>query len=452
MRLCIVNIGEEIFVNKRTNGSFEITSVSQGKKAKIDHFLQIVTDASDIIFRSNVKSCVQTMEINMSDITSANLNFRDSGVTYDVTVPWNPTSIYIASGYNVTQYELDLAKKNGSFLGVLINIYAFEFPVHLVVAFLILSLASLWISSSLVNRRMPSFRQKVEKKMKSKNFWHTCPTRKFVFFFKSLSIFLLATPFRCIYKTTQVVVSKPPLITNYEDLMKANSSLLYANVNVDLKSLLKPTPQNIEKQDVIYRIHEYVSKFEWTREIKGARKIIYLLKQQRHLTFSGKAVLIGDEEIVEKGLTVACLMTFQNELHRYYKFRDPNQREELTGFGTRHGLKNQKLTRRLRWMFEMNSIVMRRTRLARYLYTNYVYTDPGVSEEQVLAQRHLCLDIRTADRTREVFTNDILFFLCSFLLATTLFIIASVFLIIEKVLFYRHSKFHNSNLLSVIIP
>ena len=438
MRLCYVNSAVPIIVKKKVGGSFDLSCVNPTQLKELKHVIEIIKNVTDLVIEPEVRKCTEKMQSNSTDIAVANVNLREAGPNFKVPVPWDPTTLYIASSYNETQYQLDQANRGKSFLGILNNVYAFEGEVYLVIALLVSTLAIVSFCHQLLFRSKGRLRKGKKWKKKSRRPLSNFLSRTTVFIM-AVANFLLFNPFRCMYKTTQVTVDKPPLITNYEQLMQLNSSISFSNLYVNVQSFLEPNEQNVRKKDIIYRMYHHFLTHQLNGTPRNKKEVLDHIKEARKLQFKSKLVNIGDDVYIGKALAIACKMTFKGELHRYHQFHDPNQREELTGWAFRKDFEDPKLVKKLRTVFEMGTMDVRERKLARYLFNDFKLVES--TQEHYYKQNLLCFDnqVRPYELT-ETFTSGFSFFAIFFLIALLLFFIAFVLHLIERKLFRRVKK------------
>lgn len=438
LRVCYANTVSRIRVNFSTDRPYTVTANTPTKVKDVLHILSFIPNVTEFALEPVLDGCIDRLHNNLSDVAAGDLVLADSGVDHKIPVPWRATTVYIVAAYNVTEYEDEQANRGRSFLGVLTNLGNFDASVYPVIMLMLMMFLLICLLDALiVSRKLKNinlyYRRHHRIRGLTNIMFHRMLRNRFATFLMSIAVFLIFTPFKCMYKTTQIVIDQPDFIQNYQDIIDRNASVHWSNLYADIPGLLKPSEDNIKRKDLVYRFYHHAMTHKpraSTRKVKSKQDIIEIIAQKQNKILHQKTVTIGDYVFTERNLAISCAMTFRKQFHRFFKFHDPNQSEHLTGFALRMPINNQKLLRNFRAIFESATIDVRETTLARYIYKDFKLN--LATEEQYKKQKILCYEEHiNFDKTQGIFTSDSIFFASIFFLALLIFTFAFIVLLIE---------------------
>lgn len=349
MRICVVTALDTKIEIKHGQATIEgPTSKSIGQWI---NFVLSLTNVSKVTKGDSYDDCAQVFSKNQSDFSFSTFSIHDTRFT--IPVPAYPISVYILSGYNLTKYEKEELLSPPKKFDVLENIDAFSPGTYGLIALWMITLfVILMIEMKKVHKRC-TFSNVLMKSLR--DFFLMMTTGSNRWFLLSLilnfGLFLLLTPFCILFKTNQVVVDEPRLITNYEQIIDQRVQIIYSRIQADPMEYLK-LGSDTRTGTLRNRIRKYYSKNSRGVETKRSPETISLLNRLTKEVVENKAVFMGTNVIAEAFRQVLCSWSMHPNLLQVMKFRDPQQEERLQGFIFRMSNPPKKMINRLQRAFE----------------------------------------------------------------------------------------------------
>ena len=368
------------------------------------------------------------MKNNLSDISIGNY-FPHINSPYVVPVPFIPVTLDFVAGYDHGKYINRQRNLVGTFLGVLENLYAFQYQVYLT-AFGLVTVCLILIFLQVILIEKYKFRRKRRNRRKKFCLWtnfnltladvmyHPSSTRnRITCFIFEVAFFLILTPFGLMFKTTQVVTEKPQVITNYEEIINSRAEVLYTNLNSDEREFLRPGEINVKNNDVVNRMWKYFERKGVLFKAKARMDIIKLRNERTYSLANGSLVFLATRNFAKYLRETHCSWTKDGTILRMFRFHDESQRQILAGNAFRLGYKNDKLVRKFKILFEHRVNWARERRKFRFLGFEKKFVSSNKTIVYNTPRRHrskqldVCLDESIGEfHKEETFASDLKFY------------------------------------------
>lgn len=318
------------------------------------------------------EECLERLGANDSDFASGMFSyFSQSADGYTVPVPMFVSIANILTGYKITHSK----DQTISCASVFDNLSFLEPPVYMVsllllvllIAIICLTVAARFHHSYSVNRIISTGnvqRRWTRLLTKTANEVHTL-TRRRESTFKLISVlysvlsFYLITSFMCLYKTSQVILVKPPIVTSYEQLLQSTHSVpIFYDVLFQVTDEFKNAVASSFESRVWQRLQRSprAKRLIVTGDNQGA-EIISLLRVCFSRIVNEHDVIIAKSLMVKMIKTLTCASSPESEKWRLMVFVDKNARESLLGYALSRTYTHPRyFSERMRILFESKLI------------------------------------------------------------------------------------------------
>ena len=316
---------------------------------KLGNVTQLVTPKTNA-------DCMRRFERNQSDFALGYYDIHDTEGKYYAPVPALPLSLHFLSGYNVYEYRNEKDNWAKQQMGVLQNFKSYQPAVYaLGTVWLIALFAAVALRVVQICKR-PRFARVLNKSFSYfcllKN--ARCRRWRLLSLLFHTALFFFVTPFCILFKTNQVVTKEPPLITSYEQIMSQKVEVVYTHIQInDTDLLLQQSWQN-KAGGTMDRMWKYFKTN--SRHVLPARnpETFELLTKLSQGIVDNKLVFLASLEIAEAFRQVFCSWAVYPNYYQILMYRDPHQREIITGYAFRMVQPPKVLVKRLLTAFEMH--------------------------------------------------------------------------------------------------
>ena len=408
MRLCM-SVGMMYDVKFKENGRFTIEGTAAKSMSYYIQFgINLTKNMTEAFFAESHEECLERFRLNQSDFSLNRFSIHDTSGKYSAPVPSYSSSLNIVSGYNLHTYEQEQHVFSKKMPSVLHNFASYSNKIYVLTALFMLSLfLIIWTNVFIVQKRC-CLKRTVRKALKyfitfimnGSDRWYL-PSLVL-----TMGLFLLVTPFCILFKTKQVVVDEPPMITNYRKIIDQRVQMIYTGLGTNESDFFK-LGSNSRHANSMNEILEYFHSNSRLFKLEVTPHTHNLLLTLSKGIVQGKNVIIGSDEVTEPMRQLFCSWTLGDDLYQMLSFRDPKQEEIILGFiFGRYPSKN--LVKRLRHTFEAHipSVLLK-------IFDNYegielLLTSPEHRQRQLfLCQQRTLI----AHRKEEVSPTDLSFFL-----------------------------------------
>lgn len=389
-RICYPG-GPAIRCWKREDGSLYAESPSATELHASEVLLQsAIANSTDLFCTNTIADCTLRMQLNLSDFSIGEYIYYRENDVYFVPVPWDASSIYFVSGYELNSLNSRSINNPEGLIGNL-GVYSFQIYLFIVLIFIfsssLIALKALILFEINFSRRkkgrIDKFLQ-IMRKLRLEMFKSSCKHVKCCSFITYLTFFLFSTPFLLMFKTAQVITQPPPIYSSYQELIRSNVTIYYASMLTDEKAFLHPNSFNIERHDIVDKMWKYF--LGHSRHIDLRKSQSEFLKLT-HLLTSGYAVFFSSFYTSARIRQVFCSLSDSNQLFNVLMFRDKSQRMDLAGFAMRKGYKNEKLIKNQRRVFEFYFV----RHMRRSFSSLYGLDIMGTDSEHRKLQKEICM-------------------------------------------------------------
>lgn len=435
-RLCSpCNLDEE--VTKTPDGKFKLNGfVTRSHILSLD-FHSSLLNASQFVVKKGFKDCLKLLIENKTDYIIGFASDGDEKPFY-VPVPYVSTSLHLISGYDVGKYIKDVKFKGPNSLGVLSNIYNFDFQVYFAILLFIISIGLLLLAHSLKikahlirigKKRLKLLKtyRRVYKKLSDVKRTKT----KLVSLVSYISYFLLITPFLLLFKTNQVVNEKPFIISNYEEIINANASIYYPSIAVNETVFLIPTGFDVDHNNIMNKFWNFFQTKSQHYDFSNTQtfdKLFYL----KDKLINGKGIFLTEFSTIVNIKAILCSFTKEDEYIQIFIYHDRHQRAEVQGMPVRRGYYNPQLNKKHRALFEMD--LYNQLLIMGVEYIGFQYT--GTSRDHRRIQYEYCqkeqpIELTTKDHIPPL---KVEFYSLSLKILSALYLFALIIFVTEHLL------------------
>lgn len=354
MRICFPT-GMESKIEFK-NGKVQVDGPSAKTLVKWVDLGLTIANASEIVGVEKDEDCVQRFLENRSDFSVSFYSIHDESGRFSVPVPCFVTSIYILSGYDVRHYIEEQEKQKKSF-DILENFTSFSGVYYILAALWMLTLILTILARVLMIRRRPrlfrGLKRSVDCIFSMASNLDEARKWMLVSFTLQIGLFLLLTPFSVYFKTNQVVLEEPSVVSSYEEIMDEKVKIRYSRMGIDITNYLErasDTPQG--ERDVIKRMKKYFLSNSKDLKLTATPETLITFGELAKSVINNSYVFLGSDAIIEALRQVLCSWSSEPNLYQMVKFHDPHQQEILVGFTFRMSQLPKKLVKKLLYAFE----------------------------------------------------------------------------------------------------
>ena len=320
----------------------------------IAFFLKLGNVTQLVTVRTNA-DCIDRFERNQSDFSLGYYDIHDTKGKYSAPVPAFPLSLHFLSGYNVYEYQKGQDNWVKQQMGVLENFKSYQPAVYaLGTVWLIALFAAVTLRVVQICKK-PRFARVLNKSFNY--FWllknARCKRWRLLCLWLHSALFFLVTPFCILFKTNQVVTKEPSLITSYEQIMSQKAQVVYTHIQINDTDLLKQQTDS-KAGGTMDRMWKYFKTN--SRHVLPARnpETFELLTKLSQGIVDNKLVFLASLGIAEAFRQVFCSWAVHPNYYQILMYRDPHQREIITGYAFRILQPPKVLVKRLRTVYEMH--------------------------------------------------------------------------------------------------
>lgn len=414
----------------RPNRQVRVYGPTPKSDAKYIEFAMSLVNVSEVICVESNEDCVDKFLKNQSDFSLNTLNIHNTSGKYSAPIPSYSSSLSILSGYNMDKYLQQEQSFSKNMQSVLANFTSYSIIIYACIILWMLSLfLIIWTNVLMVQRR----RHMVRAILKSLGYFFTfIKSGSSRWFLPALvlnfGVFLLVTPFCILFKTKQVVVDDPKMITNYKQIIDERVQMVQTGVG-DLSEFFKLGTLS-QRENFMAEFVEYFQFNSLKVRLDPSPQTFDLLGNLSHAIVEGKQVVIGSDQIMEPLRQIFCSWTIE-ELYQMFAFRDPKQEELILGYiFPIENPPTEQLIKRLRHTFEAHlpSVLLK-------IFDNYAGIEMlPTSPEHRQRQLFLCQQ-RTLipHRRKESLPADLFFFLPFFSVLFDLILVSIFIFAIELI-------------------
>ena len=392
---------------KYQNGKLLANELARESHYVYARILLHVANSTEISFVNILADCIELFSKNLTDMSMGNFLYHvDESQSYYVPCANSAASLYMISGYEFNNFLENRRTKVTQKLGVLSNFANFSVSVYSAILLYLMVIMILVTLKAWILMRSPHKMTKLIRRS-TKLFRHilqrTNRHNRIIALVFHCGLFLLATPFLLLFKTNQVVAPSEPFIRTYEDVITEKPFIYYSNILFDETALLKPSKYHVNSKDIESQI--------WTYFMSHSKQFNFndlnLVGSTAKNISRGRTIFLGALDVVNPIMQTFCSFSQSPDLYRMSLFRDPNQRESLTGFALRRGVQDKKLIKRIRNLMEFHYHEQ-----IPFITTSYVgFRLTGSDHQHILRQLPHCQGIRISeDNQQEIHPSDLQFF------------------------------------------
>lgn len=439
VRLCF-NTGVETEIEIKENGRFTIHGPSPAALSYYIELAMSLTNVSEVFCAKSYNECVEKFIKNESDFSFSPFSIHDTSGLFSVPVPAFSTSLHIMSGYNIYTYQKEQQVFAKNMPSVLANFASFSREVYSLIAIWMFFLLFIIGANVLLIQRKRRVLKAIRKSFKYFVAFIVVGSQRW--FLPSLvlnfGIFLLVTPFCILFKTNQVIIEEPKMVTNYKQIIDQNVKMIHTGLGTN-ESVLFQLASNSRTHNLMSEIFNYFKSNSRKITMDRSPKTFQLLPQLAKSLVQGKQVIIGSDEIIEPLRQLFCSWTNEDELYQMLSFRDPIQEDIILGF-TIHSLDPpKKLVKKLLQAFEGHIPSVLLNLLDNYVGIEFLPTSPEHRQQQLFICQQRTL---IPHRKEEVVQADLAFFIPFLAILRVPIFISAIAFVLEIILrrFIRKAK------------
>ena len=434
-------------IKSHEDGSYEV--IGPGGEQYLE-FLKIFEQLfnvknSSIYSTISIEECLERLNDNQSDFTSAMFPHSESSDNYMVHAPFLPSKISFISGYDMNRKQM-IPKDCAD---VFYNLTLLEPSIYFCSFLLIFSLASIISVKTFMHIRMR--RRNISSRRKKPyeiSFIIKCTLRqmrmalygrkhRWTGLLLSILLFYLITSFMLIYKTSQIIMDEPFMVKSYQDLLMDKTALpLFYDPVIKVSTRFKNAPKDTLKGKIWSKLIDAFPKKDPIIEkefmIRGNIPVEDAVKYVRR-TFKkmheDHSIIIGSSATINVLKTFYCGTSPENELWRILTFSDESEHEILMGFALSNFYPHQKFyTQRMRRQFEQ------------YIISHFFIVSQNMIEtsqrlsyitSQARKQELACSDSYSVEKEIHVEAITLDYFLTFFLFLIILFMLGVIIFAME---------------------
>lgn len=409
------------------NGKIHIQSFAS-KSIKIwTNFAMKCGNISQIASVRTNHECIGRLARNESDFSLGYFDMQDAvDESYFVPVPAFPNFLYFLSGYNVYEYEKQLTSSVGQTGGILKNFYSFSFGIYLSIVLWLVTLFFIIMSKVAMRQNKRTYIRIIKRAFRYIVLLMMSGSNKFLLLtiVMRVGLFFILTPFCILFKTNQLYTEAPVVISSYEEIIQHKAQIGYMPFNTNVTKYMEEqiNDKNKIRMQRIWNYFKYNS-----RRVAIVRSPGKLAKA----IVDKKMVIIGPWGLMEGLRQVYCTWTLEPDLYQIFRFRDPNQREILTGLPFRKSHQLAPFFKRLRHNSENHLFVALMLHISSYRGIEVL---PN-SQEHRQHQLSLCQRERIIHHQKnELLASDLSYFGCFFKIIALFFLLCVPVLLVEQLI------------------
>ena len=185
-------------------------------------------------FTTGEEECVQRIQSNLSDFTTAFISMGEQDKGYSVPVPLTISKNSIITGYDITKSKVS---NNGD---AITNFQLLEVPVYLTALTLIMLMMMIiavrtithyhhrMMKARILGRNMPTgarYLIKIVYEEMYKAFYGSSNTSRYLTFLFTVLSFYMVSSFNAMFKTSQMALEEPKVVKTYRELLDSEEAL-----------------------------------------------------------------------------------------------------------------------------------------------------------------------------------------------------------------------------------
>ena len=341
MRICIPTIVKNT-LNKRKDGSYGIDGFGASQYLElIDIFSRTYGRNSTFHLTNHRIECIERMKNNQSDFSSFYLPIFKDTEHFSIPTSIMSTKLAFLTGYDLMRKPV----KPRQCADVLINIslldpltYFWSFIVTIILV-LFISL-KIWATMKTKEKKTKHVWKHISKELMSLYYGNSDKFRLICLLFTILS-FTLVNSFKILYKTSQIAVEEPFVVSDYEQLLYHETAKpLFCDLYVRIsQEFLNPPVGSLREKIRDKVIKSGQAGHNFTCFIKVLNQFLANLYRGMH---ERNDVIFGTTSTIRMLNTAVCGYAPEDELWRFFFFSDPSESESLYGFSVSIFYSNKK--------------------------------------------------------------------------------------------------------------
>lgn len=404
-----------------------------------DNFLLHLTTETD--------ECVDRLQRNLSDFASPMFLYHDASNAhkFKVPVPMFLSRMSFFTGYDLTGRSLK-PKECGTVFDNINLIYPSTqlWAALLVLSFILVILArifAVWHHKYILYGKWKLFHRRQSKWFSAKfmgkkvlqellrAYNGTSDNNRGVSFLFIVLCFYLATGFRSLYKTSQIIIEQPFVVDSYEKLLQDKTSMpIFYDLIANASQKFSEAPRDTLRGKIWSKVinsgmdlrDSVIGNYSLLTLPALVRRVFGQMDRSHFVVFAASATL-------DMPKTMFCASSHEDELWRFFTFADESEKEELLGYPLSLDYPRERyFVSRIRRLFESH-IIIKFYKMA-FDQSSYTYDLMGANNHHRNEQNRACTDEYTMDQEMNVkaiamsyyksFTHSILFiYFCASLLS-----------------------------------
>lgn len=392
LRVC-ASFGLERKVKINKHGRYKLQPLGAKSSAVHIDFALSLTNVSEVLGVESYDDCIKHFEKNDSDFSVCPFRIHQMSDKFSVPVPAFSSSLEILSGYNEYTYQKEQQVLANNMPSVLANFAAYSYTIYSLASLFLFSLFLVVEANVLLVQRRLRVRRSIRKSIKYlSSFIRTGCKRWFLpSLVLNLGLFLLVTPFRILFKTNQVVIKGPQMITNYRKIIDQRVEIVNLGFGSNIDMFLQLGTKS-HSDNSMTKIYKYFQSNSHRIRLAKSPKSLEVLSELSKAMVQGRQVIVSSGTMTEALRQLFCSWALEDDLYQILSFRDPIQGEVILGYAFRSLDPPKELVKRLRRAFEGHLPSTLAYLLNNYIGVIYLPNSPLHKQRQLfLCQQRILL-------------------------------------------------------------